>query len=66
MLLCAGLVVACFAMGIAPVVAMLVVAIYLLRLTGQGLMVHIFSTSMGRYFDADRGKAISVSAMGSN
>lgn len=62
--LCAGLVVACFAMGIAPGVAVLVVAIYLLRLTGQGLLSHTAMTSMARYFDDARGKAISIAGLG--
>ncbi len=62
--LCAGLVFACFTMGIAPVVAVLVAAIYLLRLTGQGLLSHTAMTSMARYFDEGRGKAISVAALG--
>ncbi len=35
-----------------------------LRLTGQGLMGHISVTSMGRYFDAARGKAISLATLG--
>lgn len=48
----------------APTIAILVVGLYLARLTGQGLMIHISSTSMGRYFDADRGKAVSTAAMG--
>ena len=62
--LCAGLVVACFTMGFAPGVAVLVVAIYLLRLTGQGLLSHTAMTSMARYFDEARGKAIAVAGLG--
>ncbi len=62
--LCAGLVAACFTMAIAPVVAVLVIAIFLLRLTGQGLLSHTAMTSMARYFDEGRGKALSVAAMG--
>ena len=62
--LCAGLVVACFTMAIAPVVAVLVVAFYLLRLTGQGLLSHTAMTSMARYFDEGRGKAMSIAGLG--
>ncbi len=62
--LCAGLVVACFGMAFAPVVAALVVAIFLLRLTGQGLLSHTAMTSMARYFDKGRGTAISVAGLG--
>jgi MFS family permease len=51
-------------MAIAPVVVVLVIAIYLLRLTGQGLLSHTAMTSMARYFDEGRGKALSVAAMG--
>ncbi len=60
----AGLVVACFGMAFAPVVAALVVAIFLLRLTGQGLLSHTAMTSMARYFDEGRGTAISVAGLG--
>lgn len=61
---CGGLVAACFVMGAAPTVIVLGVAIYLLRLTGQGLMSHIAVTAMARYFDAGRGKALSLASMG--
>lgn len=61
---CAGLVAACFVMGGAPTVLALGVAIYLLRLTGQGLMSHIAITAMARYFEAGRGKALSLASMG--
>ena len=61
---CSGLILSMLVIAAAPTIAILAVGLYLARLTGQGLMVHIFSTSMGRYFDADRGKAVSVAAMG--
>ena len=61
---CAGLIVAMLVIASAPTVAFLSVGLYLARLTGQGLLVHISTTSMGRYFAADRGKAVSVAAMG--
>jgi MFS family permease len=40
------------------------VAMFLLRFAGQGLMTHMAFTSMGRYFEAGRGKAVSITAMG--
>jgi len=61
---CLGLVAACFVMGAAHHAAVLVLAIYLLRLTGQGLMSHIAVTAMARYFETGRGKAISLASMG--
>jgi len=63
-LLCAGLVVACFGMAVAPGVAALVVVLFLLRLTGQGLLSHTAMTSMARYFDESRGKAMSIAGLG--
>ncbi|HSH41780.1 MAG TPA: MFS transporter [Arenicellales bacterium] len=61
---CVGLVAACFVMGAASTVLALGVAIYMLRLTGQGLMSHIAITAMARYFETGRGKAISLASMG--
>ena len=43
---------------------MLVVAIFLLRQSGQGLMSHVGITSMARYFDSGRGRAIAIATMG--
>ena len=39
-------------------------AIYFLRLSGQGLMTHTASTSMAKFFDLNRGKALSISWLG--
>ncbi|NTF08189.1 MFS transporter [Agrobacterium rubi] len=44
----------------------LVASLYLLRLFGQGMMVHIGYTSLGRWFAAERGRAVSLSALGLN
>ena len=44
--------------------AWLVVGVFLLRQLGQGLMSHVAYTSMGRYFDQQRGKATAMVAMG--
>jgi len=38
--------------------------IFLLRLSGQGLMSHTATTSVSRYFNQNRGKALSVTWLG--
>jgi len=43
---------------------MLGAAFYLLRVCGQGLMMHVAHTSMARYFEAGRGKALSIATLG--
>lgn len=43
---------------------MLFMAIYGIRLFGQGLMSHTAITSMARFFTANRGKAISIASLG--
>lgn len=63
-LVCSGLIIACLAMALPVNVVMLCAALYLLRLTGQGLMSHTGITTAARYFDADRGKALGVTSMG--
>lgn len=63
-LVCTGLISACFVMGMAGSVVVLAAAIFLLRLTGQGLLGHTAATSMARYFDAQRGKAMSIASLG--
>ena len=59
-----GLCCACLAMGSVTTPLLLVGAIFLLRQFGQGLTSHAGITSMARYFDADRGKAIALAAIG--
>ena len=39
---------------------LLFVGIFLLRFSGQGLMIHTASTAISRYFDQSRGKALST------
>ena len=64
-LICAGLTAACFAMAVVPAsIIALGFAIFVLRLSGQGLMTHTAYTSMTRYFDANRGKAASIATLG--
>ena len=45
-------------------VHLLFIGIFLLRLSGQGLMSHTATSSVSRYFDANRGKALSVTWLG--
>jgi predicted MFS family arabinose efflux permease len=42
----------------------LLAGIFILRLSGQGLMSHTATTSVSRYFDTNRGKALSVTWLG--
>jgi MFS family permease len=55
-----GLAVSCLLMSVAPIVPVLAISIYLLRLLGQGMMTHIALTEISRWFDANRGRAISL------
>jgi MFS family permease len=50
--------------GYAPSVAVLAIAIFLLRLFGQGMMTHIALTATGRWFVAERGRAVSLVVLG--
>lgn len=60
----AGLAGACFVMSMSQSVIALTIAIFLLRQMGQGLTSHTASTSMARYHDAHRGKALSLISIG--
>ena len=51
-------------MALVPSALLLMVAIFFLRQTGQGLMSHTGSTAMARYFPEDRGKAVATSSLG--
>ena len=43
---------------------MLVIGLYLLRVFGQGMMTHVYSTAMARRYVAARGRAISIAQLG--
>ncbi|MGB2459728.1 MAG: MFS transporter, partial [Candidatus Puniceispirillaceae bacterium] len=43
---------------------MLVIGLYLLRMFGQGMMTHVYSTAMARRYVAARGRAISIAQLG--
>ena len=60
------LAVACVAMALATHVAMLFVVLYGLRLFGQGMLTHTAQTAMGRWYDLQRGRAVSVVSLGHN
>lgn len=54
-----------FLLGISHLsIAILIIALIGLRLTGQGLMSHISLTVMSRHYDLDRGKALSIASLG--
>ena len=63
-LVVAALALACFSAALAAGPFGLLLAFLLLRLTGQGLMMHVDVTSIARYFGANRGLALSLTAMG--
>ena len=51
---------ACLLIAFAPNVVVLVLALYMLRLFGQGMMTHTALTEIGRWFAANRGRATSL------
>lgn len=58
------LAVACFGMANATSTLMLLVVIYGLRLFGQGMLTHTSQTAIGRWYSAERGRAISLTSLG--
>ncbi|MDF1626454.1 MAG: MFS transporter [Parvibaculaceae bacterium] len=60
------LILACAALTLAfnTYFVLFVVALFVLRHVGQGLMSHTSSTAMGRYFTANRGKAVTIASTG--
>ena len=59
-----GLAIACLAMAVISNWVLLIFVIFALRLTGQGMMSQLGSVAMVRWFEATRGKALSLSSMG--
>ncbi len=59
-----GLAVTCFLMSVARTWAVLLIVVYGLRLFGQGMMVQVAMTSIGRWFAANRGRAVAISTLG--
>jgi sugar phosphate permease len=57
---------AAVSMALSCHIALLFGTIYLLRLFGQGMMTHNAFTAIGRWFAAQRGRAVSVIVLGHN
>ncbi|OJH44349.1 MFS transporter [Paracoccus sp. SM22M-07] len=55
---------AAIGMAWAPTLWILGVALFLLRFCGQGMFSHIAMTAMGRWFEARRGQAVSITNLG--
>ncbi|MDH3693992.1 MAG: MFS transporter [Gammaproteobacteria bacterium] len=64
LLACSLLIIACMFVTFTTGVLSLTIAIFLLRQSGQGLMSHVAITSMARYFDKQRGRAIAIATIG--
>ena len=56
--------IACYFFSTIKIIPLLFIGIFLLRLSGQGLMSHTASTTVSRYFEKTRGKALSVTWLG--
>ncbi|MCO5071264.1 MAG: MFS transporter [Rhizobiaceae bacterium] len=66
MLVIPMLAIATVVMAVSHHVVVLLIALYLLRLFGQGMMVHTAYTGAARWFSAQRGRALSVVILGHN
>lgn len=51
-------------MAVANSIISLLISLYLLRLFGQGMLSHTAMVAMGRWFHAERGRAVSVASAG--
>jgi MFS family permease len=63
-LVVAALVGAAVFMALVPAAGFLIVAVFLLRQTGQGLASHTGTTTTARHFGAHRGKAVALVSLG--
>ena len=59
-----GMAIACLMASLVFNVFFLFLTIYFLRLFGQGLMGHTSRTTIARYFNTNRGKALAISGFG--
>lgn len=59
-----GLLTGCIIMATSQNSLSLIIGFFLLRLCGQGLLPHTAQTTMARYFNNNRGKALSISGNG--
>ena len=64
LIIIAGLALTCLMASFVFNVIYLFLVIYFLRLFGQGLMGHTSRTTMARYFNTNRGKALAISGFG--
>ena len=55
---------ACYFFSTIKIISLLFLGIFLLRLSGQGLMTHTASTTISRYFEKTRGRALSIAWFG--
>lgn len=60
----AGLLGSAILMAVSWHISLLFVSLLMLRLTGQGLSGHTAQTTMARFYDHQRGKALSISSLG--
>lgn len=58
------LAISCILMAVNPLVWLLPVIIFCLRFTGQGMLSHISTVSMSRWYVQNRGKAVAISHLG--
>jgi nitrate/nitrite transporter NarK len=56
--------ISCYFFSTIKSISLLFIGIFLLRLSGQGLMSHTASTTVSRYFEKTRGKALSITWLG--
>ncbi|MBC07644.1 MFS transporter [Thalassospira sp.] len=54
----------CVMISLAGNVWMLIAALFVLRLAGQGLMTHVSMTGIARYFSRNRGRALAIASFG--
>jgi MFS family permease len=64
MFIIGGLIIAVVHFSIISSVITLGIGIYLLRLSGQGMMSHLYATAMTRRYVAERGRALSIAVFG--
>ena len=58
------LAISCFLFSKISSIIFLFISIFLMRLSGQGLMSHTATTTISRYFDRSRGRALSAAWLG--
>ncbi|PKR53615.1 MFS transporter [Thalassospira marina] len=54
----------CFVTSTSENIPVLIAGLFILRFAGQGLMSHVSMTSIARYFDRNRGRALAIAAFG--